>query len=262
MMQPEQKIADLVQQLNQYAYEYYTLDAPSVPDSEYDQLYRQLEELERVYPHLRLPESPTQRVGGAILSAFESVTHHVPMLSLNNAFSIQDEQGRFNHAETLAFNERVCKDLAQTSVEYTVEPKFDGLSVSLRYENGVLIQAATRGDGTTGENVTENIKTIRNIPLKLHGQSLPELLEVRGEVVMLKTDFVALNQRQEANNEKLFANPRNAAAGSLRQLNSRIAAERKLHFFAYAIAQTAGVVAEDVAKNMHRIFQIILEFSA
>ncbi|MBQ9600663.1 MAG: NAD-dependent DNA ligase LigA [Neisseriaceae bacterium] len=249
MMQPEQKIADLVQQLNQYAYEYYTLDAPSVPDSEYDQLYRQLEELERVYPHLRLPESPTQRVGGAILSAFESVTHHVPMLSLNNAFSIQDEQGRFNHAETLAFNERVCKDLAQTSVEYTVEPKFDGLAVSLRYENGVLIQAATRGDGTTGENVTENIKTIRNIPLKLHGQSLPELLEVRGEVVMLKTDFVALNQRQEANNEKLFANPRNAAAGSLRQLNSRIAAERKLHFFAYAIAQTAGVVAEDVAKN-------------
>lgn len=239
-MLPEQTIAQLVQQLNQYAYEYYTLDNPSVPDSEYDQLYRQLEALEAAYPHLRLPESPTQRVGGAILAAFKSVAHQVPMLSLNNAFSPQDEQGQFNYAETLAFNERVCKDLATSSLEYTIEPKFDGLAVSLIYENGILIQAATRGDGAVGEEVTENIKTIRNIPLKLHGQVLPRLLEVRGEVLMLKADFMALNQRQEANQQKPFANPRNAAAGSLRQLNSRIVAERKLYFFAYAIAQIEG----------------------
>ena len=245
----QQHIKKLTEQLNRYAHEYYTLDEPSVPDSEYDRLYRELEALERDYPDFRLPESPTQRVGGAVLSEFASVQHIVPMLSLNNAFSPQDENGKFNHAETLAFDERVCKDLGVSSIEYTVEPKFDGLAVSLIYENGVLVQAATRGDGTTGEDVTENIKTIRNIPLKLQGNRIPSLIEVRGEVLMLKADFEQLNQRQLATQQKTFANPRNAAAGSLRQLNSKITAERKLHFFGYGIARFDGNLVENPPKT-------------
>ena len=164
------------------------------------------------------------------------------MLSLNNAFSPRDDEtGAFDHAEFLAFDERVCKELGVAQVEYAAEPKFDGLAVSLLYQNGILVQAATRGDGTTGENVTENIKTVRNIPLKLHGEKQPALLEVRGEVLMLKADFAALNQRQLEAGQKPFANPRNAAAGSLRQLDSKITAQRKLHFFAYGIAQLAGI---------------------
>ena len=241
-MTAQQRIHDLTRQLNRYAHEYYTLDAPSVPDAEYDRLYRELEALEAEYPQFRLPESPTQRVGGAVLDGFETVVHAVPMLSLNNAFSPRDDEtGAFDHAEFLAFDERVCKELGVAQVEYAAEPKFDGLAVSLLYQNGILVQAATRGDGTTGENVTENIKTVRNIPLKLHGEKQPALLEVRGEVLMLKADFAALNQRQLAANQKPFVNPRNAAAGSLRQLDSKITAQRKLHFFAYGIAQLAGI---------------------
>ena len=242
MSPPQQRIRTLVQTLNRYAHEYYTLDAPSVPDAEYDRLYRELEALEAEYPQFRLPESPTQRVGGAVLDGFETVVHAVPMLSLNNAFSPRDDEtGAFDHAEFLAFDERVCKELGVAQVEYAAEPKFDGLAVSLLYQNGILVQAATRGDGTTGENVTENIKTVRNIPLKLHGEKQPALLEVRGEVLMLKADFAALNQRQLEAGQKPFANPRNAAAGSLRQLDSKITAQRKLHFFAYGIAQLAGI---------------------
>ena len=241
MSTPQHHIRTLVQTLNRYAREYYTLDAPSVPDAEYDRLYRELEALEAEYPQFRLPESPTQRVGGAVLDGFETVVHAVPMLSLNNAFSpCDDETGAFDHAEFLAFDERVCKELGVAQVEYAAEPKFDGLAVSLLYQNGILVQAATRGDGTTGENVTENIKTVRNIPLKLHGEKQPALLEVRGEVLMLKADFAALNQRQLEAGQKPFANPRNAAAGSLRQLDSKITAQRKLHFFAYGIAQLSG----------------------
>ena len=241
MSTPQHRIRTLVQTLNRYAHEYYTLDAPSVPDAEYDRLYRELEALEAEYPQFRLPESPTQRVGGAVLDGFETVVHAVPMLSLNNAFSPRDDEtGAFDHAEFLAFDERVCKELGVAQTEYAVEPKFDGLAVSLLYQNGILVQAATRGDGTTGENVTENIKTVRNIPLKLHGEKQPALLEVRGEVLMLKADFAALNQRQLEAGQKPFANPRNAAAGSLRQLDSKITAQRKLHFFAYGIAQLAG----------------------
>ena len=240
-MTAQQRIHDLTRQLNRYAHEYYTLDAPSVPDAEYDRLYRELEALEAEYPQFRLPESPTQRVGGAVLDGFETVVHAVPMLSLNNAFSPRDDEtGAFDHAEFLAFDERVCKELGVSQVEYAAEPKFDGLAVSLLYQNGILVQAATRGDGTTGENVTENIKTVRNIPLKLHGEKQPALLEVRGEVLMLKADFAALNQRQLEAGQKPFANPRNAAAGSLRQLDSKITAQRKLHFFAYGIAQLSG----------------------
>ena len=241
MSTPQQHIRTLVQTLNRYAREYYTLDAPSVPDAEYDRLYRELEALEAEYPQFRLPESPTQRVGGAVLDGFETVVHAVPMLSLNNAFSPRDDEtGSFDHAEFLAFDERVCKELGVAQVEYAAEPKFDGLAVSLLYQNGILVQAATRGDGTTGENVTENIRTVRNIPLKLHGEKQPALLEVRGEVLMLKADFAALNQRQLEAGQKPFANPRNAAAGSLRQLDSKITAQRKLHFFAYGIAQLSG----------------------
>ena len=242
MSTPQQRIRTLVQTLNRYAHEYYTLDAPSVPDAEYDRLYRELEAMEAEYPQFRLPESPTQRVGGAVLDGFETVVHAVPMLSLNNAFSPRDDEtGAFDHAEFLAFDERVCKELGVPQVEYATEPKFDGLAVSLLYQNGILVQAATRGDGTTGENVTENIKTVRNIPLKLHGEKQPALLEVRGEVLMLKADFAALNARQLEAGQKPFANPRNAAAGSLRQLDSKITAQRKLHFFAYGIAQLAGI---------------------
>lgn len=234
------RIQELTEQLNRYAYEYYTLDAPTVPDAEYDRLFRELEALEAAHPDLRLPESPTQRVGGMPLDGFESVRHTVPMLSLNNAFSPQDENGAFDHAEMLAFDERVRGGLSGVQPEYVIEPKFDGLAISLLYRNGVLVQAATRGDGTTGEDVTQNIKTIANIPLKLRGDNLPSLLEVRGEVLMLKADFAALNEKQAADNQKLFANPRNAAAGSLRQLDSRITAKRRLHFFAYGIARIEG----------------------
>ena len=241
-----QRIKYLTDLLNRYAYEYYTLDAPSVPDAEYDKLFRELEALERNHPELKLPDSPTQRVGGEPLAGFAEVRHEVPMLSLTNAFSPQDENGVFDHAEMYAFDERVRGGLNGEKPEYVIEPKFDGLAISLLYRDGVLIQAATRGDGTTGEDVTQNVKTVSNIPLRLHGENIPELIEIRGEVLMLKADFAALNQRQAENGQKPFANPRNAAAGSLRQLDSRITAQRKLHFFPYSIArQQGGFIAEE-----------------
>ena len=241
-----QHIRHLTDLLNRYAYEYYTLDAPSVPDAEYDKLFRELEALERNHPELKLPDSPTQRVGGEPLAGFAEVRHEVPMLSLTNAFSPQDENGVFDHAEMYAFDQRVRDGLDDANPEYVIEPKFDGLAISLLYRDGVLVQAATRGDGTTGEDVTQNVKTVANIPLRLHGENAPELIEVRGEVLMLKADFAALNKRQTENGQKPFANPRNAAAGSLRQLDSRITAQRKLHFFPYSIArQQGGFVAEE-----------------
>ena len=241
-----QRIKYLTDLLNRYAYEYYTLDAPSVPDAEYDKLFRELEALERNYPEFKLPDSPTQRVGGEPLAGFAEVRHEVPMLSLTNAFSPQDENGVFDHAEMYAFDERVRSGLNGEKPEYVIEPKFDGLAISLLYRDGVLTQAATRGDGTTGEDVTQNVKTVSNIPLRLHGENIPELIEIRGEVLMLKADFAALNARQAENGQKPFANPRNAAAGSLRQLDSRITAQRKLHFFPYSIArQQGGFIAEE-----------------
>lgn len=241
-----QRIHELTDLLNRYAYEYYTLDAPSIPDAEYDRLFRELEALERNHPELKLPDSPTQRVGGEPLAGFAEVRHEVPMLSLTNAFSPQDENGVFDHAEMYAFDQRVRDGLDGGNPEYVIEPKFDGLAISLLYRDGVLVQAATRGDGTTGEDVTRNVKTVSNIPLRLHGENVPELIEVRGEVLMLKADFAALNQRQTENGQKPFANPRNAAAGSLRQLDSRITAQRKLHFFPYSVArQQGGFEAEE-----------------
>lgn len=241
-----QRIHELTDLLNRYAYEYYTLDAPSIPDAEYDRLFRELEALERNHPELKLPDSPTQRVGGEPLADFAEVRHEVPMLSLTNAFSPQDENGVFDHAEMYAFDQRVRDGLDGGNPEYVIEPKFDGLAISLLYRDGVLVQAATRGDGTTGEDVTRNVKTVSNIPLRLHGENVPELIEVRGEVLMLKADFAGLNKRQAENGQKPFANPRNAAAGSLRQLDSRITAQRKLHFFPYSIArQQGGFEAEE-----------------
>ena len=223
-----QQVAELVAKISQHDYQYYVLDAPSVSDSEYDGLYRQLIDLEQQFPQLITLDSPTQRVGGSAISAFQSVTHRQAMLSLNNAFG--DD-------ELAAFDKRVREGLGIDYVEYAVEPKFDGLAITLTYENGLFTQGATRGDGYTGENVTHNLRTIRAIPAKLNVQNPPQLLEVRGEVLMLKRDFEKLNANQEKLGAKLFANPRNAAAGSLRQLDPNITAKRPLHFFAYGLGE-------------------------
>ena len=227
------KIAELRTQLNQWAHEYYVLDAPSVPDGEYDRLYQQLEAFEGAYPELITPDSPTQRVIGAVLTGREVVRHSVPMLS------IQTETD--NEATgAIAFDRRVRKDLelddAAPDVEYVAELKFDGLAINLRYENGVFWQAATRGDGELGEDVTHNIRTVRQIPLVLP-EGAPPVLEVRGEVYMAKADLDKLNKHQKGIGGKTFANPRNAAAGALRQLDTGITAKRRLSFFAYGLGE-------------------------
>lgn len=225
------QVAQLVSEIAQHDYHYYTLDAPAISDSEYDGLYRQLVDLEQKFPQLITVDSPTQRVGGSVVGAFESVMHRQAMLSLNNAFG--DD-------ELLAFDKRIRDGLGIEQVEYAVEPKFDGLAITLTYENSLFVQGATRGDGYTGENVTHNLRTIRSIPARILASRPPALLEVRGEVLMLKKDFEQLNITQEKLGAKLFANPRNAAAGSLRQLDPKITATRPLHFFAYGLGETIG----------------------
>jgi DNA ligase (NAD+) len=216
----------LRQQIDLANYEYYVKDSPTLPDAEYDRLFRELQALESQHPELATPDSPTRRVGAAPLPAFEQVRHATPMLSLNNAFE---------ETEVEAFDRRVRESLGiEGDVEYAVEPKFDGLAVSLTYENGLFSMGATRGDGYTGEDVTVNLRTVRSIPLRLDAARPPQL-EVRGEVLMLKKDFETLNRQQRAKGEKEFANPRNAAAGSLRQLDSRVTAGRRLAFFAYGV---------------------------
>lgn len=228
MMSPEQQIAQLRRQLEHYNYQYYVLDAPSVPDAEYDRLYRELQQLEQQHPDLISSDSPTQRVGGAPLAKFSQVSHQVPMLSLDNAFDDTD---------FLAFVKRMQDRLDFTGdFSFCAEPKLDGLAVSIRYEQGVLVQAATRGDGSTGEDITANIRTIRAIPLRLTGE-VPAVLEVRGEVFMPLSGFERLNTDAKARGEKVFANPRNAAAGSLRQLDPAVTAKRPLMFYAYAVGQ-------------------------
>ena len=204
---------------------YYVLDAPTVSDAEYDSLFRELQALENEYPVLATPDSPTQRVGAEPAGEFDAVTHRLPMLSLNNAFSA---------SEVEAFDRRARETLGVERIEYAAEPKFDGLAISLAYENGVFSVGATRGDGYTGENVSANLRTVRALPLKLAGH-FPPYLEVRGEVLMLRRDFAAMNAAQTAAGDKVFVNPRNAAAGSLRQLDSRITARRPLAFFAYGV---------------------------
>ncbi|ARQ46811.1 NAD-dependent DNA ligase LigA [Oxalobacter formigenes] len=226
-----EQAARLRSEIERYNIAYYVLDAPIVPDSEYDRLFRQLQELEKAHPELVVPDSPTQRVGGLPLAQFEKVEHKIPMLSLQNGLSEE---------EVAAFDKRISDELDGENVEYEAELKFDGLAVNLRYENGLLVQAATRGDGTSGENITNNIKTVRTIPLRLSDLAPPEVLEVRGEVLMFKKDFHDLNRRQRENEQKEFVNPRNAAAGSLRQLDSQITATRQLRFFAYGLGELKG----------------------
>lgn len=223
------RAARLREDLTRYNYHYYVLDDPLVPDSEYDRLMRELQELERAHPGLRTPDSPTQRVGDRPLDSFREVVHRVPMLSLDNAFSGKELE---------EFDRRVRDRLDRSDpVAYVGEPKLDGLAISLRYEEGVLVQAATRGDGRRGEEVTRNVRTIPSVPLRLTGEGWPPLLEVRGEIFMPRAGFERLNEQARSRGEKTFANPRNAAAGSLRQLDSRITARRPLAMFCYGFGE-------------------------
>jgi len=230
MSNPQEKANQLQQQINQYNHEYYVLDQPTVPDAEYDRLMKVLIDLETINPELKTIDSPSQKVGGQALKSFTQVTHQLPMLSLDNVFSLEDFH---------AFVKRVKERLNSNQVlAFCAEPKLDGLAVSLRYDQGQLVQAATRGDGSVGENITTNIRTIKSIPLKLMGtpgKDFPRIVEVRGEVFMPKTSFNALNELAKKRGEKGFANPRNAAAGSLRQLDSKITAKRNLAFYAYSL---------------------------
>jgi len=212
-------------------YRYYVLDNPSISDAEFDRLFRELQALEHEYPELATADSPTQRVGSTPASAFRTVRHRVPMLSLNNAFAEEEVQ---------AFDRRVREGLDAETVEYEAEPKFDGLAINLLYEDGHFVSGTTRGDGYEGEDITANLRTIRSIPLRLRVSRPPKLAEVRGEAVMLKRDFERMNARQRERGEKEFVNPRNAAAGSLRQLDPRVTASRPLHFFAYGLGETEG----------------------
>jgi len=227
----EQRMRELEQQLTRYNKEYYELDEPTIPDSEYDKLFRELQTLEANNPELKSQHSPTEKVGSKPLDAFTSVTHELPMLSLDNAFSSE---------EFSAFAERIQQRVdSSVAWAFCCEPKLDGLAVSILYENGQLVRAATRGDGYSGEDITANVKTIKNVPLQLSDDA-PERLEVRGEVFMMTDAFERFNDNARKRDEKVFANPRNAAAGSLRQLDSRITAKRPLHFYAYSL----GVVSE------------------
>ena len=227
-----ERISQLVRELSDHSYKYYVLSQPVISDSEYDKLFRELEELERQNPDLVQQDSPTQRVGSSPLSGFNTIAHRVPMLSLDNAM---------DEAELTAFDERVIRflskeEISEENIEYTVEFKFDGVAVSLAYEDGILIEAATRGDGLTGEDVTSNIKTIRSVPLKLRSKSpLQGRVEVRGEVLFLRDHFASLNAERVGVGEEPFANPRNAASGTLRQLDPKITAGRPLSFFAYGL---------------------------
>ncbi len=226
------RVEALREQINEHNYRYYVLDAPVVSDAEYDRLMRELEGLERQHPQLVTADSPTQRVGAAPAREFGEVHHRVPMTSMDNAFEEQEARD---------WDERVHRGLApQAAGGYTAEPKFDGTSISLRYEDGVLVRAGTRGDGMTGEDVTQNVRTIRTVPLRLHGQQWPKIVEVRGEIVIPKRGFDKLNAEQLKEGGKVFANPRNAAAGSLRQLDSRITAARPLSFFPWGLGEISG----------------------
>ncbi|EGQ7653281.1 DNA ligase (NAD(+)) LigA [Vibrio parahaemolyticus] len=241
-----QRLEELKESLHYHAVRYYVEDNPEIPDAEYDRLMRELLEIEAQHPDLVTVDSPSQRVGGKPLSEFSQVTHEVPMLSLDNAF---------DDSELDSFHKRAQDRIGGESIkQYCCEPKLDGLAVSLLYENGILVQAATRGDGTTGENITENVRTINAIPLKLRGDDWPARLEVRGEVFMPKAGFEKLNELARQKGEKVFVNPRNAAAGSLRQLDSRITASRPLSFYAYSVGVVQG--ADLASSHYERFLQI------
>ena len=235
----------LKEQLNHHAHLYYVEDRPELPDAEYDRMMQQLMAMEAEFPQWITPDSPSQRVGGQASTGFLPVQHEVPMLSLDNAF---------NDADLTGFNRRILERLMINEVlEFNCEPKLDGLAISLIYEQGILVQAATQGDGTTGENITENARTIRNLPLKLKGTGWPERLEVRGEVFIPKKEFEALNEKNARKGEKTFANPRNAAAGSLRQLDSKIAASRPLRFYAYAVGVMSAPIANKHSERLAKL---------
>ncbi|MDZ5713492.1 NAD-dependent DNA ligase LigA [Jeotgalibacillus haloalkalitolerans] len=236
-MTAEKRVQELHELLNQYNYEYHVLDKPTVPDAEYDQLLNELKEIEESHPELATSDSPTQRVGGAVLEQFSKVTHKTSMLSLGNAFNEED----------LRDFDRKVREVAGDSAMYSCELKIDGLAVSLRYEDGLFVQGATRGDGSVGEDITANLKTIRSIPLRL---KKPLSIEVRGEAFMPKSSFLKLNEEREKKEEALFANPRNAAAGSLRQLDPRIAASRNLDIFLYAIGDPGDTGVRSQSEGM------------
>ena len=253
MTAAKNRILELRAELDQHNYRYHVLDEPSIPDAEYDRLFQELKALEAANPDLITSDSPTQRVGSAALSAFTQVRHEVPMLSLGNAFEETDMR---------EFDRRVNEGLdlptgdlfgAAAVVEYSCEPKLDGLAVSLLYQDGVLVRGATRGDGTTGEDISVNVRTVRNIPLKLQGSGWPATLEVRGEVFMSKAGFERLNASQLEVGGKTFANPRNAAAGSLRQLDSKITANRPLEFCCYGIGQISADIADTHIGNLKQL---------
>jgi DNA ligase (NAD+) len=242
----KKKIQQLRDEIHHHNHLYYVEDDPQIPDAEYDRLMRELQALEAEHPELITPDSPTQRVGATPLDAFTQVTHEVPMLSLGNVFSGE---------ELLAFDKRLRERLQKENItfdeiEYVAEPKLDGLAVSLLYQEGVLVRAATRGDGTTGEDITQNIRTINAVPLRLSGENIPATLEVRGEVVMPKAGFEKLNATARDKGEKTFVNPRNAAAGSLRQLDAKITANRPLDMYCYAVGWYEGFEAPDTHKAM------------
>ncbi len=235
----KKQIESLREQLRYHAYKYYVLDDPDIPDAEYDRLHKQLVALEEEHPELVTHDSPTQRVGSTPLTAFDQIQHQMPMLSLDNVFSRDELQ---------TFYQRIQDRLkSESDIEFTAEPKLDGLAISIRYEKGELIYAATRGDGSTGENVTLNVRTMHSVPLRLLGKDFPQVLEVRGEVFMPKAGFEKLNQQAREKGDKEFANPRNAAAGSLRQLDPAVTANRPLSLYCYAV----GVVEGGVMANTH-----------
>ncbi|MDB6186091.1 NAD-dependent DNA ligase LigA [Gemella haemolysans] len=244
MKQVQEEISKLVSLLNKYSYDYYVEDNPQISDTEYDTLYKQLEKLEEKNPEYILENSPTQRVGDRVLDEFEKITHKVPMLSLSNTFSTEDLRD---------FDSRISKLVPDHSVEYICELKIDGLAISIKYENGRLVSAATRGDGSVGEDVTENIKTIFSIPKVLKDN---RTFEVRGEVYLPRKSFELLNSERESNNEVLFANPRNAAAGSLRQLDSKITAKRRLSAFIYSIVGDDSIVSQENALNTAKEYNL------
>lgn len=242
------EVKKLRTEIQEHNYRYYVLNEPSIPDEDYDRLFARLEALEKEYPELINPNSPTQRVGASPQTEFSQVQHEIPMLSLANAFSQED---------IIAFAERIEQRLdIKKEIEFHCEPKMDGVAVSVIYEKGELVQASTRGDGFSGEDVTANVRTIKAIPLQLQGEKFPDLLEVRGEVYMSKIGFEKLNKKALARNEKIFVNPRNAAAGSLRQLNPKITAERPLLFYAYSLGKFSGLSP----KGQEDILQMLKNF--
>ena len=231
---------ELREKIERANHRYHVLDDPDITDADYDQSMRELEALEQSHPELATTDSPTRRVGARASGGFAEVRHVIPMLSLNNAFELDGEDDRERFREITEFERRIEQTLDRRNPTFSVEPKLDGLAISLRYVDGVFVQGATRGDGETGEDVTANLRTVRAIPLRLRGDHWPRVLEVRGEVIMLRKDFDAFNERALANGEKTLANPRNGAAGSLRQLDPAITARRKLSFFAYAVGDVEG----------------------